>query len=197
MLKTYEYVMYELGSYASPKAKLTQMIKKGEIIRIARGVYADDPSDPRLPVAGMLCWPSYVSFETALAWHGMIGERVFAVKSVGYNLKKEKRFDTPFGRYSFHYLPEEIFSSALMPAEEQGHGFRLATAEKALLDTLYKIRGIRSKEAIRALIVADLRLSLDRLSSLDWEAMELLSPYYHSTTIKTFMRYRDRLGAPG
>lgn len=28
MLKTYEYVMYELRSYASPKAKLTQMIKK-------------------------------------------------------------------------------------------------------------------------------------------------------------------------
>lgn len=197
MLKTYEYVMYELRSYASPKAKLTQMIKKGEIIRIARGVYADSPSDPRLPVAGMLCWPSYVSFETALAWHGMIGERVFAVKSVGYNLKKEKLFDTPFGRYSFHYLPEEIFSSALMPAEEQGHGFRLATAEKALLDTLYKIRGIRTREAITALIVEDLRLDLDRLSSLDWEAMELLAPYYHSTTIKTFMRYRDRLGAPG
>ena len=38
--------MYELRSYASPKATLTQMIKKREIIRIARGVYADSPQIP-------------------------------------------------------------------------------------------------------------------------------------------------------
>lgn len=53
MLKTGEYVMYELSSYASPKAKLTQMIKKGEIIQIVRGVYADGLSDPHFPVGGI------------------------------------------------------------------------------------------------------------------------------------------------
>ncbi|HPZ15117.1 MAG TPA: hypothetical protein PLX25_00495 [Sphaerochaeta sp.] len=193
MLKTYHDVLYELRAYASPKSKLTQMIKKGEIIRIARGVYADSPSDPRLPVAGMLLSPSYVSFETALAYHGLIGERVYAIKSVGYDLKKETFFDTPFGRYSFHYLPKEIFPSALQPAQEQGHGFRLASAEKALLDTLYKIRGIRSKEAIRALVTEDLRIDTDRLQDLDYSAMQLLAPYYHSTTIKTFIRYMEEL----
>ena len=41
MLKTYRDVMYDLREYSSPRAKLTQMIKKGEIIRVARGVYAD------------------------------------------------------------------------------------------------------------------------------------------------------------
>ncbi len=129
MLKTYRDVMYDLRSYASPKSKLTQMIKKGEIIRIARGVYAESLNDPRMPVARMLLSPSYTSFETALAWHGMIPERVYTVKSVGFRLNKDKVFDTSFGRYSFHYLPEDLFSSALMPAQEERYGFRLATAE--------------------------------------------------------------------
>lgn len=193
VLKTYKYVMHELRSYASPKSKLTQMIKKGEIIRIARGVYADTMADPRLPVAGMLVSPSYISFETALAYHGLIPERVYAIKSVGFRLNKDKIFNTPFGRYSFHYLPEDLFSSALMPAQEEGHGFRLARAEKAILDTLYKIRGISTKQAIRDLIIDDLRIDLDRLQELNWEVMATLAPLYRSTTIRSFIKHLGEL----
>jgi len=65
VLKTREYVIYELSLYASPKAKLIQMIKKGEIIQIVHGVYADSLSDPHFPVDGMIYSPSYISFETA------------------------------------------------------------------------------------------------------------------------------------
>ncbi len=194
MLKTYRDVMYDLRSYASPKSKLTQMIKKGEIIRIARGVYAESLNDPRMPVARMLLSPSYISFETALAWHGMIPERVYAVKSVGFRLNKDKVFDTSFGRYSFHYLPEDLFSSALMPAQEERYGFRLATAEKALLDTLYKIRGIsQTKKGILDLIYADLRINDERLKELDWQAITILAPLYRSTTINSFIKYRKEL----
>jgi hypothetical protein len=90
----------------------------------------------------------------------MIGERVYAIKRVGFRLNKDRVFNTPFGRYSFHYLPEELFSLALMPAEKQGYGFRLATAEKALLNTLYKIGGISpTKQGVIDLIYADLRLN--------------------------------------
>jgi len=193
MLKTYKDVMYELKSYASPKSKLTQMIKKGEIIRIARGVYADSINDPRLPVSQMLIWPSYVSFETALAYHGMIPERVYAIKCVGFRLNKDKIFNTPFGRYSFHYLPEELFSSALIQAEEQGHGFRIARAEKALLDTLYKIRGLGTKKAMQDLILDDLRIDPDCLKELDWEVISILGPLYRSTTINNLIRYKGAL----
>lgn len=195
MLKTYRDVMYDLRDYASPKSKLTQMIKKGEIIRIARGVYAESTNDPRMPVARMLLLsPSYISFETALAWHSMIGERVYAIKSVGFRLNKDKVFDTPFGRYSFHYLPEDLFPSALMHAQEQGYGFRIATAEKALLDTLYKIRGIsQTKKGILDLIYADLRIDYERLHQLDWDAISILAPLYKSSTINTLMKFRKQL----
>jgi predicted transcriptional regulator of viral defense system len=99
MLKTRDLIMYELKKYASKKSKLTQMIKNEEIIQICRGVYATSPTDPHLPIAGMIYSPSYISFETALAYYQMIPERVHAIKSVGFRLKKEKHFDTPFGHY--------------------------------------------------------------------------------------------------
>ncbi|MFA6645697.1 MAG: hypothetical protein WCS59_01135 [Sphaerochaetaceae bacterium] len=98
MLKTRDLIMNELQSYASPKAKLTQMIKRGEIIQICRGVYSTLDTDPRLPVASMIYSPSYISFETALAYHQLIPERTHAIMSAAFRLTKEKYFDTPFGR---------------------------------------------------------------------------------------------------
>jgi len=192
MLKDRNLLMYELRSYASPKSKLTQMIKKGEIIQIVRGVYADSLSDPHLPAAQMILSPSYISFETALAYHSMIPERVYEVKSAGFNLKKEKQYDTAFGRYSFRYIPREVFHLGLEPAEEQGHGFRLATKEKALLDTLYKIRKITSRNAIEQLLFDDLRLDEEIVYALEWDAIATMIPHYHSTTLHSFLRWKER-----
>jgi hypothetical protein len=192
MLKTREFLMYELRSYASPKSKLTNMIKKGRIIPIVRGVFATSPDDPRLPAASLIYNPSYVSFETALAYHHMIPERVHQIKSAGFRLKKEKHFDTPFGRYSFLYIPETVFPWALEPAQDQGHGFRLATKEKALLDTLYKIRGIKSLKALESLLFEDLRLEEDIVLTLDWASIRNLVPLYRSTTLQTLVRWRER-----
>ena len=76
-----------------------------------------------------------------------------------------------------------------MPAEEQGHGFRIAQMEKALLDTLYKIRGIRTKQGIFDLIIEDLRINEELLRTLNWDTLQELAPYYRSTTIKSFIQY--------
>jgi len=191
LLKTRDYVMYELRSYASPKSKLTQMIKKGEIIQIVRTVYADSLSEPKLAAASMIYSPCYISFETALAYHQMIPERVFEVKSAGFQLKKEKHFDTPLGRYSFLYIPEAVFPWAVQPAMEQGHGFRLATKEKALLDTLYKIRSVTRRKDLQDLLFDDLRLEEEAIMQLDWNVIQSLVPLYHSTTLNTLLRWRN------
>jgi hypothetical protein len=81
--------MYELRDYASPKAKLTQMLRKGELLQICRGVYCTSKDDPKFPIASMIYSPSYISFETALAYYQMIPERTFAVMSAGFRLKKQ------------------------------------------------------------------------------------------------------------
>jgi len=190
MLKTRDLIMHELRAYASPKSKLTQMIKKGEVIQIVRGVYSTSQDEPRLPVASMIYSPSYISFETALDYHQMIPERTYEVTCVGFLLTKNKHFDTPFGRYSFHHLPDAVFPLALEPAEESGYGFRLATKEKALCDTLYKIRGIKGKKAIEDLLFEDLRFEEDDIEKLDWQLISEILPLYHSTTLNSLLGWK-------
>lgn len=175
------------------KSKLTQMIKNEEIIQICRGVYATSPTDPHLPIAGMIYSPSYISFETALAYYQMIPERVHAIKSVGFRLKKEKHFDTPFGHYSFHYLPSALFPLALEPAQEDGYGFRIATKEKALCDTLYKIRGIKGPKAIDMLLFEDLRFEREDIEELDWNLLKELIPLYHSKTLSSLSKWKENI----
>jgi len=192
MLKTRAIVMYELRDYASPKAKLTQMIKKGDILQICRGVYCTSKDDPRLPIASMIHSPSYISFETALSYHQMIPERTYAIMSAGFRLNKDLSYDTPLGRYSFHYIPEAVFPWGLSPAQEKGYGFRLATKEKALCDTLYKIRGIKSIKAMEALLFEDLRMDRDEILVLDWPAIKELVMLYHSTTLNTLLRWEEK-----
>ena len=192
MLKTRDIVMYELRDYASPKAKLTQMLKKGELLQICRGVYSTSHDDPKFPVASMLYSPSYISFETALAYYQMIPEHAFAIMSAGFRLNKEKYYDTPFGRYSFHYIPETVFPWALSPEQELGYGFRLATKEKALCDTLYKIRGVSSRKAISDLLLEDLRMDSSELLALEWSTIKELVPLYHSTTLNTLLRWKEK-----
>lgn len=112
--------------------------------------------------------------------------------SAGFRLNKEKYYDTPFGRYSFHYIPEAVFPWALSPEQELGYGFRLATKEKALCDTLYKIRGVSSRKAISDLLFEDLRMDSSELLALEWSTIKELVPLYHSTTLNTLLRWKEK-----
>ncbi len=87
-------IMFGIRDYASLKAKLTQIVKKGAVTRLCRGVYSTFSDDPRLPAAQFMLSPSYIPFETALSYYQMIPERVFAVISAGYELKEEKTGNT-------------------------------------------------------------------------------------------------------
>ncbi|HOD00665.1 MAG TPA: hypothetical protein PKH54_12020, partial [Myxococcota bacterium] len=79
MLKTHLALMDELKDYASPRAKLTRMLKSGSIVQLRRGLFVDDVSISPRVVAPVLYGPSYISFEYVLATAGLIPERVAAV----------------------------------------------------------------------------------------------------------------------
>jgi hypothetical protein len=76
-------------------------------------------------------YPSYVSMQSALFHRGLI-EQVPAVVYAA-TLGKPRRINTPLGTISFHRLPAELFLGYEMEAD----GSKIATAEKALFDTLY------------------------------------------------------------
>ena len=52
-------------------------------------------------VARVLFSPSYISFETALAYYGLIPERVYAIKSATFKKNKKKKYNNSFGLFLY------------------------------------------------------------------------------------------------
>jgi hypothetical protein len=150
-------------------SQLSRWVSAGKLLSLRRGVYAvAAPYRRRDPhafeIANILVRPSYVSLESALAFHGLIPEAVFATTSV--TTAAPGSYDTPLGRFDFRHI-----SPALMwgYAEERlggGSGAALvARPEKALLDLVYLRPGADSEPFLR-------QLRLDRLVTLDLDVLK-------------------------
>src|SRR3990167_11055459 len=108
----YTFVMDCLEDYRSPRAKLTGFLKKGDLIRVKKGLYlfgSDYRKGPYSPeiLANKIYGPSYVSREYALAYYGLIPEHVTEVTSI--STKRNRSFDTPIGRVSYAHLPPKFY----------------------------------------------------------------------------------------
>ena len=120
---------------------LSRLAVSGHVVRLARGLWASDrKTDPRLlPECLTAPFPSYVSLQSALYYHGIISQ----IPAVTYavSLGRARRFETPLGTVSIHHIDASLFFGF----ETVGRpGIRMATAEKALLDLLY-LHPARSK----------------------------------------------------
>ena len=89
MIKTTDMILEELQSYANPKTKLSRMVKQGKYFQIARGLYETEKNVPGHLLAGSIYGPSYISFEYALGFYGMIQRQYIQLRVL--LLKKRKR----------------------------------------------------------------------------------------------------------
>ena len=112
---------------------LARLSASGQLIRLRRGVWAKPGSvDPlALPEYLTAPFPAYVSLQSALYLHGMIPQ--VPVVTYAVSLARTRRFLTPLGTVSVHHVQPSFFFGF----EDAGHGGRLATPEKALVDFLY------------------------------------------------------------
>jgi len=113
---------------------LKRLAAAGLLKRIRHGLWATDPNlDPLLlPEYLTAPFPSYVSFQSALFFRGMVSQ----IPSVIYvaSLAQTRTVRTSLGTYSIHRLAPRFFGGY---DTVKTSGVRLATPEKALLDTLY------------------------------------------------------------
>ena len=79
MIKTTAMLISELKGYVNPKAKIGRMVEKGELFPLIRGLYEDDPKTPAIYLAGSIYGPSYISFEFALSFYGLISKKDWPV----------------------------------------------------------------------------------------------------------------------
>ena len=106
-----------LAAYANPRMKISRMLAAGELTPLRRGLYLRDRTVNSLALAPAIYGPSYVSFTTALAWHGLIPERVEEVLCA--TLKRPAAFETPVGRYRYRHVPARVFSIGIDRVEDR------------------------------------------------------------------------------
>ena len=184
MLKTHLVLLDELKSYASPAKKIERMVKTGELTRIVRGLYETDPHTPGYLLAASIYGPSYLSFEFALAHHGLIPEAVHQFTSASFDKKRAKQFETPFGVFSYRDVPEEAFPCGVQPLTENGYSYRLATPEKATCDELYKLSPCANLAELEQLLFENLRIDRQAFLGLDLAEMEQLAALYQTKNHK-------------
>ena len=192
MIKTTAMLLEELSSYASPKTKLSRMVQNGECYQIVRGIYETDRNVPPHLLAGSIYGPSYISFEYALSYHGLIPEAVYTVTCACFDKKKKKRYETPFGIFTYRDVPSEVFPYFTETKREGDYWYRIASPEKALCDLLYTITPVRNNEELKSLLFEDLRLDENAVRNLNRDVVAALTSGYHSTNVKKLHAFLGR-----
>jgi len=127
------------------RRQLARWTAAGRLLQLRRGLYALAPPHAKVApvpfsVANRLRPPSYVSLESALAYHGVIPESTPAITSV--TTRRPGRIDTPLGTFSYRHIHRSLFwGYRYIQAGQEGGGFWLAWPEKALLDLCHLHRG--------------------------------------------------------
>lgn len=179
-------------NYNNKNTKLTRDVKAGKLIKIKRGLYETNPNTPAYYLANFIYGPSYISFDFALSYYGLIPERVETVTCATFNKNKKKVYDTPFGTLIYRDVPERVFPLYVNIIEENGYSFHLATKEKALSDKLYTLNPVKNIEQMKMLLLFDLRIDEEELKKLDIDVIENLSEIYHSTNVLLLYKYLRR-----
>ena len=137
------------------RRQLSRWTASGKILQLRRNLYALATPWRRVQphpflVANELHHPSYVSLQSALAYHGMIPEAVPVTTSV--TTARPIQIDTPFGRYIYRHVRPEVFfgyDRVSVPHKEQEA--LLAEPAKALLDLVYFTPKGETLEHLRSL----------------------------------------------
>ncbi len=178
------------ATMSNVNAKISYMVNKGELIRLKKGIYvlgADYQKEPvdMISVANILYAPSYVSYEYALSYYGLIPERVYEITSA--SLHGKKSFETDLGRFSYKPVPLQVYAIGVDWLYDSVNGGKLiATPEKALCDKVRSDRGIGrlSQEKLAVYLEYDLRIEWDGLLSLDTDLIANIAMAYRSSNLK-------------
>ena len=184
MIKSTAILLEELKNYQNPMVKISLMVKKRELFPITRGLYETDPSIPGYYLATVIYGPSYLSFEFALAYHGLIPEAVYQFTCATFNKRRRKIYTNHFGHYSYRDVPPLAFPIATVLYKENGYSFVIAKPEKAICDSLYTYEPCSNQKELRSLLFDFLRIDEDVFFELDLKLMMEIAQYYHTKNSK-------------
>ena len=186
----YQTLLDCLKSYVRPRDKISDLLRKGSIIRIKKGLYVFGNEYRRRPfsreiLGNLIYGPSYISLDYALQHYGLIPERVEAVTSV--TTGRSRRFATSVGLFTYRMIPLEAFRMGMDQIEiGDGRAFLMATPAKALADKLYDVWGIaiQSQKELSNYLETNLRIDLAVLRELKPMELDAIAQRYQSRKIR-------------
>lgn len=184
------------GTPAARYGMVNKALKKGELIKIRRGLYILAEKYRRKKIskfylASRIVPHSYVSLESALAYYGWIPERVTLVTNVSA-CGRTKAFTTPFGEFEFYYFPinEYEFLTQVNRVEEiEDEPFLIASPLRALADLIYvkklKWQGLK-------FLTHSLRIEPEQIQKIDGNQFSEIKCIYRSTHVLRFLNNLKR-----
>ncbi len=196
----YQALMSTLSDYASPRDKVTALLRSGAVIRVKKGLYVfgkDYSLGPysRELLANLIYGPSVISLEYALAFHGMIPERVDRITSVAHG--RSRTFNTPVGMFSYKQTRNLSIGVELRGALKSR--FLIASPERALADSLKadRVSGLNSIGEMKEFLVENKRISVESLCCLDSDLLLILADVLGSRKVKICASYVKQLRKGG
>lgn len=162
---------------------IKRAIRKGYLTTIRRDLYLIKNSKRSqlnsFEIATIIYGPSYVSFESALSYHGWIPEAVRTTTCA--TVKRAKVFESPIGIFSYVHIPIKAFSFGVEQHEQDAVTLFIASPVKALADMIYA-RNL-TWESVDDLS-EDLRIEMDSFQTADRKVLVELIKYYPSPRVK-------------
>ena len=105
----------------------------------------------------------------------------------------KKKYETPFGTFTYRDVPSEAFPLGIRLVQEGDYFYRIAEPEKALCDRLYTMPPVPNTQELFRLLTEDLRIEESEIGKLDENKVCEYSGAYHTTNIKKLCSLLRRL----
>ena len=188
MILTIGQLRNRYREYANPLDKIKRDCDAGLLFRLTRGLYEDNRNANPLFLAASSLGPSYISFDYALSYYGLIPERVVAITSASLMVRKNKTFSNVFGRFEFSDIPADAFASGTTYIFDGEYSARIASKEKAICDSLCKWPVVNSIKDLKILLFEDKRIDEEGFASCDFDKLLTLAPLYHKTNLDLLIK---------
>lgn len=187
-----DLVIKNYNDYSNKNTKLLRDIKDKKLFKIVNGLYETDSNTPGYLLASSIYGPSYISFEYALSYYGLIPERVTTITCATFEKKKKKEYITDFGTFTYRDIPSSAYPEEIILKEENNYSYQIATPEKALCDKLYSLSPLFNYTNLENMLFNDLRIDEEAFNKLDILKINKLSKLYHSTNVELLAKFMRR-----
>jgi len=188
--------LFPESSLSAKQALLNKAFHCKEIIRLAPGTYClarefRDRDPHPFSIAALIHGPSYVTMETALAFHRMIPEAVLQV--VSGTSARSKESSNEFGRFAFRRILCTPFLTGVQNIKvEEGVWAYVAGPARAIADLIYVRSEVSAKKDGLRFLTDSMRIESDDLLRIDNDELSGVRHAFGNLRVRKYLDLLQR-----